>query len=293
MDMIKNMAFLDYLFDGIYLVDKEGAILFANQSAEKISGYSASEVMGLKYNENILQEAPNKNEPSTLENSILCEKTVYLRHKDHSLIPITIRLIPLLNDHGLSTVTLIAFTKTIFIENVNQVKDLARKAFVDTLTGLPNKEYLDSKLKSLMTSTEIQNNNTLGLFFVKLDNLKQINDIHGTLAGDMTLKAVAKILFENKQHPNNIICRWDSSLFFILTNFDKKFLMLNWATKVKNLLQALTVPGYNTLSPMIYISGVITPLGENLDVLYIALDEELKNSYHSGSNISIRDLPTI
>jgi len=31
---------------------------------------------------------------------------------------------------------------------------------------------------------------------------------------------------------------------------------------------------------------------KNLDVLYIALDEELKNSYHSGSNISIRDLPT-
>lgn len=292
MDMIKNLAFLDYLFDGIYLVDKEGTILFANHSAEKISGHIATEIVGHKYSDDILQEDSNKNEPFCLSNPILSEKAVYLRHKDNSLIPISIRLIPLLNDEGLNNVTLIAFTKTIFIENMNQVKDLARKAFIDTLTGLPNKEYLDSKLKSLLTSTEIQNNNTLGLFFVKLDNLKQINDIHGTLAGDMTLKAIAKNLFDNKQHPNNIICRWDSSLFFVLTNFDKKFLMLNWASKIKNVLQELTVPGYNNLSTTIYISGVISPLGENLDNLYVALDEELKNSYQSGNNISIRDLPT-
>jgi PAS domain S-box-containing protein len=164
MDMIKNMAFLDYLFDGIYLIDKNQNILFGNQSAERISGYATSSVVGHKSCEDILLHYNERSK--TVEDSFLSEKAVYLRHKDDSLIPVTIRSIPLIDDDGRSKITLVAFTKTIFIENINQVKDLARKAFVDALTGLPNKEYIDSKLRSLLTSNEISNNNTLGLFFI-------------------------------------------------------------------------------------------------------------------------------
>jgi diguanylate cyclase (GGDEF)-like protein/PAS domain S-box-containing protein len=302
MDMIKNMAFLDYLFDGIYLIDKNQNILFGNQSAEKISGYTASSVVGHKNCEDILlhynesRKTPSEVSPllkQTVEDSFFSEKAVYLRHNDGSLIPVTIRSIPLIDDDGLSKITLVAFTKTIFIENINQVKDLARKAFVDALTGLPNKEYIDSKLKSLLTSNEISHNNTLGLFFIHLDNLKQINDMYGTLAGDMTLKSISKTLFENKYDPNDIVSRWEGGLFFILTHLDKKFLMLNWAAKLKKLLQETKVPGYRKLSMDIYISGVIAPLGENVEMLYNALEEELKASHNSTSSISIRDLPPI
>jgi diguanylate cyclase (GGDEF)-like protein/PAS domain S-box-containing protein len=302
MDMIKNMAFLDYLFDGIYLIDKNQNILFGNQSAEKISGYATSSVVGQKSCEDILLDYNESRKipgevstvlKHTVEDSLFSEKAVYLRHKEGSLIPVTIRSIPLIDDDDVSRITLVAFTKTIFIENNNQVKDLARKAYVDTLTGLPNKEYIDSKLKSLLTSNEISNNNTLGLFFIHLDNLKQINDMYGTLAGDMTLKAISKTLFENKHHTNDIVSRWEGGLFFILTHLDKKFLMLNWAAKLKNLLQETRVPGYNKLSMDIYLSGVIAPLGENVDILYNALEEELKISHNSTSSISIRDLPPI
>ena len=302
MDMIKNMAFLDYLFDGIYLIDKKQKILFGNQSAEKISGYATALVVDHKSCEDILlhynesKQTPDESSSllkQTKEEKIFNEQAIYLRHKDGSLIPVTVRSIPLMDDNDRSNVTLVAFSKTIFIENINQAKDLARKAFVDTLTSLPNKEYIDSKLRSLLSSQEINNNNTLGLFFIQLDNLRQINDMYGTLAGDMTLKAISKTLFENKHDSNDVVSRWDGGLFFILTHLDKKFLMLNWAAKLKSLLQETSVSGYRKISMNIYISGVIAPLGENVDLLYEALEEELKASHNSASNISIRDLPPI
>jgi len=61
-----------------------------------------------------------------------------------------------------------------------------RMAFVDGLTGLPNRRALDETLDRL--------SGTFAIAMVDVDHFKQFNDTHGHSAGDVVLREVAVIL---------------------------------------------------------------------------------------------------
>ena len=296
MDIEKTVMFLNYLFDGVFLVDHDRNILFWNPSAELISGYKASEVIGLKCYENLLIHVNEKGEnicntscpvKQTIKNKTTVEMSLFLRHKDGHLVPVTTRTVPIFNDAGIHKFTMETFTKNHSVSNFDQVRELARKAFLDSLSGLPNKEYIDSKLGTLLASEATSDSNILGLFFIHLDNLKQINTDYGITVGNMSLKAIGKTLSDNIQE-GDIIGRLEGGLFIIITRLDKKSLMLNWSSKFKASIEKLTIVGHESLSMKICIGGIITHLGETLDNVYHMLEEELKISRDVPINVSVR-----
>jgi len=58
-----------------------------------------------------------------------------------------------------------------------------RMAFIDTLSGLPNRRALDEALTRLSGDYAVA--------MVDIDHFKRFNDTHGHAAGDLVLKAVA------------------------------------------------------------------------------------------------------
>ncbi len=66
-----------------------------------------------------------------------------------------------------------------------------RKAYVDKLTGLPNRRAFDDALAA-RTATELGQTTPFALLFIDLDNLKQINDRFGHDAGDNALIQFAR-----------------------------------------------------------------------------------------------------
>jgi diguanylate cyclase (GGDEF)-like protein len=64
-----------------------------------------------------------------------------------------------------------------------------REATTDALTGARNRRAFDERLATLRLSSE-----PVGIAIVDVDDLKSINDRHGHLAGDATIKGVADIL---------------------------------------------------------------------------------------------------
>lgn len=298
MEMEQTIMFLNYLFDGVFLADHDRNILFWNHSAEAISGYSASEVVGHKCYDTLLLHVAENGENicnttcplrQAIKTKLPAETSLFLRHKEGHLIPITIRTIPIFNDNGVHKFTMETFTKNNPIGNFDQVRELARKAFLDSLSGLPNKEYMDSKLSALLASETIGDSNILGIFFIHLNNLKEINDEYGIPIGNISLKAVSRTLSKNIQE-SDIIGRLEGGLFVIITRIDKKSLMLNWANKLKAAIEKVTIVGHDNLSMKICIGGAIIPLGESLDSVYQILEEELKISHKVRSNVSIRGL---
>ena len=297
MDFEKSIMLLNHLFDGVYLVDQDRTILFWNPAAEIITGYKSSEVVGSKCYDNILLHINNKGEnlcdstcplKQTIHDGLPKEMSIFLRHKQGHRVPVMIRTVPIIDDFGTMTFIMETFTKNSPVGNFDQIQELARKAFIDSRSGLPNKEYMDNKLRSLLAAESVGDSNILGLFFIHLDNLRQINDDFGTSAGDMTLKVIGKTLSENMQ-PGDIVGRLDGGLFLIITQLDKKFLMLNWASKLKNLIHQSAIVGHEKLTMEICISGLIASLGESLDTVYNTLEEELKKSREISMNVSIRD----
>ncbi len=72
-------------------------------------------------------------------------------------------------------------------------EDARRLSLTDELTGLHNRRSFFLLADQLMRSARRSNQSCL-LFFIDLDGLKKINDIHGHEAGDLAIIAAAQVL---------------------------------------------------------------------------------------------------
>ena len=75
-------------------------------------------------------------------------------------------------------------------ETVCRVLYLETLTYTDPLTGLPNRRAFDTRLKEEILRSG--KNIPLCMIIFDLDQFKQVNDIHGHLAGDSVLKEVAR-----------------------------------------------------------------------------------------------------
>lgn len=101
-----------------------------------------------------------------------------------------------------------------------QEKRISHMAMHDTLTGLPNRTYLDDRI-----SEEIKRSNITGskfaLLFIDLDNFKQVNDLHGHKSGDQLLIDVGNILRANLR-ATDVLARWGGDEFVVLLPFSQE-----------------------------------------------------------------------
>lgn len=75
------------------------------------------------------------------------------------------------------------------------LKELEYIAFNDSLTNLPNRRKIKSKLESVIAKAR-KNHRRVGILFIDLDKFKMINDILGHDTGDYVLKKSAERLKE-------------------------------------------------------------------------------------------------
>jgi diguanylate cyclase (GGDEF)-like protein len=85
----------------------------------------------------------------------------------------------------------------------------------DSLTGLLNRgAALESLTLALAAVRRPQSDLALGLFFIDLDDLKQINDQHGHEAGDAAIKAVADAL-KSITRGGDVVARFGGDEFIV------------------------------------------------------------------------------
>jgi diguanylate cyclase (GGDEF)-like protein len=77
----------------------------------------------------------------------------------------------------------------------NEIENLYYKAHYDTLTNIPNRALFHMKLDQAINRAQ-RHNSIVTLFFIDLDNFKQVNDTYGHHAGDLLLKNVVKNILD-------------------------------------------------------------------------------------------------
>jgi diguanylate cyclase (GGDEF)-like protein len=91
----------------------------------------------------------------------------------------------------LDFITHLAAIVTICLDNCMNAERLSRLSLLDPLTRLSNQRALDMELRKEISRAQ-RNQKPMTMILVEVDGLKDIADNYGHLAGDFTIKAIAR-----------------------------------------------------------------------------------------------------
>jgi diguanylate cyclase (GGDEF)-like protein/PAS domain S-box-containing protein len=295
--MIENESLfhdiVEHLFDGAYFVDTERRITFWNKSAERLTGYKSKDVVGSSCPDNILSHVDEQGAhlcealcplAKTIKDGRPRESELYIRHKDGHRIPILVR-IAAVKDKDKRIVGAIE----IFSDNSStlwrreRIAELERLALLDTLTGLPNRRYLERELESRASELE-RFGRLFGVLLMDVDGLGEVNRVQGRDVGDDVLRMIGQTFLYNTR-PFDVVGRWDAGTFVgIIVNVDESDLA-RAAHRFQMLAGKSTLPRESGgVSVTLSIGATMAKFGDRPEELLTAADALLKQSKRVGKN---------
>ncbi len=284
---------LNNLHDGLYLTDLQRRITFWNRAAERITGFSAEEVLGSGCAENILchvdAEGSNLCEnhcplAQTLNNAEPCKEEVYLHHKQGHRIPVSVRITPLLDQNNKIIGGIELFTDISDREATElRIKELEELSQLDHLTRMANRAYLDKELNVRMEELR-RMGIPFGVLFIDIDHFKQVNDNFGHAVGDDLLKLVGNTLTANAR-PFDLFGRWGGEEFIgLIRNINLNNLEF-FANRLRKLINsAFLLHDGRPLHVTVSIGATIADAAEEIDSLLQRADTLLYQSKANGRN---------
>ena len=105
-------------------------------------------------------------------------------------------------------------------ERTASEREARRLADIDHLTGCHNRRSFTATLGSLLASLD-RRESTLAVIAIDLDNFKQVNDLHGHLAGDEVLCATARRI-EGLLPFGGVVARIGGDEFVCVVPYDQR-----------------------------------------------------------------------
>jgi diguanylate cyclase (GGDEF)-like protein/PAS domain S-box-containing protein len=211
---------MENLPDGLYIVDTARRITYWNPAAERISGFSAEEVMGNSCFGNILCHIDHAGANLCCGSCPLSiaigegeyQREIYLHHKDGHRVPVSVRTTPLTGDQGEVIGGFMIFTDlSSRAADEQRLKELEELTLLDGLTRLANRSYLERELEARLEERD-RYGVPFGVMFMDIDNFKQVNDRYGHDVGDRVLKFVAAT-FNANSRAFDLYGRWGGEEF--------------------------------------------------------------------------------
>jgi diguanylate cyclase (GGDEF)-like protein/PAS domain S-box-containing protein len=188
---------IESALDCILAIDHQGRILQFNPAAEVMFGRSREAVLGKSMAEMII--------PPRFRAAHRRGFAHYLATGEGSIVGKRLELAAMRPDGTEFPIELAitAITSQALPMFVGHIRDISERkkaeerltylAHYDALTGLPNRNLFQEQL-SLASGRARRSGQMLALMFLDLDRFKEINDTLGHAAGDLLLKAIARLL---------------------------------------------------------------------------------------------------
>ena len=284
---------IENLHDGLYFVDRNRVIIYWNKAAERISGYTANEVVGLSCADNILNHVDAEGNhlctgmcplAATITDGKPHEDEVYMHHKDGHRIPVSVRVSPLTDKDGKIIGGIELFTDiSNQVANQLRVKELEKLALIDNLTQLANRRYIDHEIQRILEEKR-RLNVPFGILFMDIDHFKKFNDTYGHDVGDKVLKFVANTFVSNAR-PYDLYGRWGGEEFIgIIRNVSYKDLEA-LGNRIRSLIENSYIMHENKkLNVTISIGATLVNADDSIDSLMKRADINLYKSKKAGRN---------
>jgi diguanylate cyclase (GGDEF)-like protein/PAS domain S-box-containing protein len=228
--------------NGIVITRIAGAdcpIEYVNPAFERITGYSAVEVLG---RDSRFMAAPgmDNNERLQVQEAIAARRPVNVvfrnMRKDGELFWNDLSITPVLDEHGETT----HFIGVIMDVTATRQRTahLEHEVNHDPLTGLANRNLMWDRLEQAMHLSQRQKS-IVGIVLIDLNNFKNINDSFGHEAGDVVLKVVARRLQASVREIDTVARLSGDEFVLVLVNQPSLRFTLRM---IERLRQSLTQP---------------------------------------------------
>ena len=186
---------------GVLITDPnrpDNPIVYANPAFERITGYSAEEVLGrnCRFLQRHDRDQPALEEVrSAIREGRDCRVIVRNYRKEGALFWPELSISPVRDDQG--RITHFVGIQDDVTERKLVEERLARQAVHDPLTDLPNRVLFMDHLRDAYSRVQRGEDATIAVLVLDLDDFGGVNDTVGYQAGDRVLASVAKRLEES------------------------------------------------------------------------------------------------
>lgn len=189
---------LDNLFAYVALLDTDGVVEEVNKAPLERAGYRREDVIG-----HYFYDAPWWNYNAEVRAQLIAAINAAKRGKSsrydvqvkmgHDLVPIDFQITPVLDNSG-QIIGLLP-TAVDITERKHLEEELNRQAYLDYLTGLPNRRSFMEQGEAELKRTR-RYESTFSILMLDIDHFKKINDAYGHQSGDFVLQKLAVIFWE-------------------------------------------------------------------------------------------------
>lgn len=208
------LSVLDQLSQGLFIVDHDRRITFWNRAAERLSGWSRTEVVGRSCADKLLNHCDENGQilcgehcplKTAMRDGKIRETDMYMLRKDGARVPVRVRSAPVRDARGVVTGCVETFDdSTIRLSMIDQLEKLRDDTLTDALTEVGNRRFIENRLDEISKAGVC---GSVALLFIDLDHFKRINDEWGHDIGDEVLRIVSTTLRKSIR-PFDDIGRW-------------------------------------------------------------------------------------
>lgn len=287
---------LDHMSDGVYFVDRERRIQYWNEGAHRLTGYTAEELMGKCCQDDILCHVDYAGRrlcregcplTATIADGDSHEASVFLRHKQGRRVPVSVRVQPIRDPEGAIVGAIEIFSDdSARTEAQRKTEAMNRLAFLDHLTQLPNRRFLEMSLRTALVEFQ-EHNDPFGLLMIDLDGFKGINDSFGHSCGDRALQEAAKTL-TGSLRPTDTVGRWGGDEFLAVIRNVNQNVLSKLAQRCVMLGAQVSIPAGDgkRIALSLSVGAALSRPGDTAEQLIQRADQLMYRSKSSGRGIA-------
>jgi len=215
---------LEDLPSGVYLVGRDGKILFWNYGAERITGHLRQDVVGHACREDFLGNSEGSEGQVTAASEALeavlrdgkaTESQVSFRHKAGHLVPVRLRAIPMKDRQGNIIGAVECLDEIVDIAEWDRRHNkLAEYGCLDAASGVLNHKMVQSHLRECL-ATYAEQPVPFCILCVAFDHLEEVKSRYGAGAIAAVLRIAGQTL-QNSLRPTDYLGRWRENEFLAI-----------------------------------------------------------------------------
>lgn len=274
--------------ESIIIVNRKGVMIFINHQVECFFGYIKDELIGQPI-EILIPKSLQKKHAKLREQYVLDPIArpmgrglqLFGRHKSGHDLPVDISLTPLKTHEGGLLITVIIHDVS---EHQQLEETLTKKAYYDRLTNLLSRDGLFEKINYAIDLAK-RIHQVFAIFYIDLDNFKNINDTYGHLVGDLLLQAVAHRFIKNLRAIDVISRMGGDEFVCILSDITYPTDVILLVEKVQQLFVKPFEINHQSIRITASIGISLFPKDGSIDkVLLEKADQAMYRAKHKGKN---------